>query len=141
MNIRPSRGLAAVLLSAATIIPLAANAESAVRTYAIATRIVEQAPSVGEFAGSLSLRVSADGIVSGYYRPEGNGRFISVTGGVSGTRLWLEIGAFAARPTRFSGTFSQGKIEAYSNTPFLDDGRFTGLELIGTPQGKTATTR
>jgi hypothetical protein len=44
------------------------------------TRMVEQAPSVGEFDGSLQIRIDRDGIISGYYRPDDNPRFVSVTG-------------------------------------------------------------
>jgi opacity protein-like surface antigen len=122
------------LLAAASVAPIAASAAAADRTYDVRTRIVEQAPSVGEYDGLLALRVSAGGIVSGYYRPDDNPRFIPVTGGVSGGKFWIDIGTFAANPLRFSGTFSAGRIDAQANGFIVDDGRLTGLDLIGTPK-------
>jgi hypothetical protein len=125
-----SAALVAVLLGA----PCAAGAAAAERSYQLQTRIVEKTPGVGEFDGSLQLRVSPAGIVSGYYRPDDNPRFVPVTGGISGDRFWIEIGTFAAHPLQFSGTFSGGKIDAASNQPIVDNGRYTALELIGTPK-------
>jgi len=129
----PIAGIAA-FLAVASVAPVAANATAANRTYDIRTRIVEQAPSVGEYDGLLQLRVSADGIVSGYYRPDDNPRFVPVTGGVSGGRFWIDIGTFATRPLHFSGTFSAGQIDAQANGFIVDDGRLTGLNLIGKPE-------
>ena len=121
----------AVVLATAPNAALAAGGD---RSYNLNTRIVEQAPSVGEYDGSLRLHVSADGIVSGFYRPDADARFIPVTGGLSGNRLWLEIGIFARRPVRFSGTFAGGHIDAQANGLVIDAGRYTGLDLIGTPK-------
>jgi hypothetical protein len=125
---------ATAALTVGLLTPLGADAESAERSYSISTRIIEQAPSVGEYDGSLRLRITPDGIISGYYRPDDNPRFISVSGGVTGQNFWLEIGTFASTPVRFSGTFNNGKIAADSNRPITDDGRYTALELIGNPK-------
>lgn len=127
-------GLAIATLVTGFTTPFVADAASAQRSYTIATRIVERPPSVGEFDGALTLNVSADGIVSGYYRPDDNARFISVAGGVTGERLWLEIGALSPNSMRFTGTFRNGRIEASSTSPLLDNGRITSLELTGTPK-------
>jgi hypothetical protein len=35
----------------------------------------------------------------------------------------MDIGSFAARPLRFSGTFGAGTIDAASSRPILDGGR------------------
>jgi hypothetical protein len=131
MDLKRTWGVAGAAFAIGLLSPLQASAESIDRSYAITTRIVEQAPSVGEYDGSLELHVAPNGIVSGYYRPDDNPRFISVTGGVSGNQLWLDIGTFARRPVRFSGTFNNGKIVADGDRPIIDNGRYTTLELLG----------
>jgi hypothetical protein len=124
--------LTATLFLTRLTLPGAVSAAAAERSYQVQTRIVEQAPSVGEFDGSLQLRITPEGIVSGYYRPTDNPRFIPVIGGVTGDRFWLEIGTFAAHPLRFSGIFRNGEIDAEGSQPIVDDGRYTALKLIGT---------
>jgi hypothetical protein len=118
----------------AGMLPLGASAASAEHVYDLRTRIVEQSPSVGEYDGSLQLHVSADGIVSGFYRADDNPRFIPVTGGLTGSQFWIDIGTFASHPLRFSGTFTNGKIDGQANGPFFDNGRLTGLSLFGGPR-------
>jgi hypothetical protein len=88
MNSRFRAAFAATAVGAALATPLAAGAAAAEQSYVLQTRIIEQSPSVGEFDGSLQLRITPDGIVSGYYRPDENMRFIPVTGGVTGDRFW-----------------------------------------------------
>jgi hypothetical protein len=124
------------LAASAVVLATAPNAALGARdrSYNLSTRIVEQAPSVGEYDGSLQLHVSAGGLVSGYYRPDADARFVPVTGGLSGTRLWLEIGIFSRRPLRFSGTFAGGRIDAQASGFVIDNGEYTGLDLIGTPK-------
>ena len=53
---------------------------------------------------------------------------------MSGDRFWIDLGSFAAQPLRFSGTFCDGKIDAQSSSPVLDNGIFTALELIAQPK-------
>jgi hypothetical protein len=101
-----------IALCAATLVgalPVGASATSAEHVYNLRTRIVEQSPGVGEYDGSLQLHVSADGYVSGFYRPDDNPRFVPVTGGVSNDRFWIDIGTFALRPVHFNVTFCRHK--------------------------------
>jgi hypothetical protein len=44
----------------------------------------------GYYEGTLQLTVSKDGIVQGYYRPNGE-NFHPVTGGLNGDKIWLDI--------------------------------------------------
>jgi len=53
-------------------------------------------PSAGVFPGKLDLKVSSDGIVSGWYQPDYEGSTVSVTGGKQGDQLWLDIGQSGA---------------------------------------------
>jgi hypothetical protein len=129
-----SGALAATILATQLATSSGVSAASAERSYQLETRIVEAAPSVGEYDGSLQLHVSSQGIVSGFYRPDDNPRFVPVTGGVTGDRFWLDIGIFGSHPARFSGTFLNGRIDAQSNAPILDDGRYTALQLTAAPK-------
>jgi hypothetical protein len=122
------------MLAPLTFPPLPAWAAAAERSYQIRTRIVEEAPSAGEFDGLLRLHISPEGLISGYYRPDDDPRFVAVDGGVTGSRFWIDIGSFATNPRRFSGSFRNGTIEAVGNEPIVDDGRYTTLELYGTPK-------
>lgn len=53
-------------------------------------------PSAGVFPGKLDLKVSSDGIVSGWYTPDYEGSAVSVAGGVEGDQLWLDLGEFGS---------------------------------------------
>lgn len=59
--------------------------------------------------GSLHIKTSEDGIVSGFYRTDDNiSQFIPVSGGIHGSNVFLLIGA--AHPTRITGTVENGTI-------------------------------
>ncbi len=59
--------------------------------------------------GTLHIRTSRDGIVSGFYRTDDNiAQFVPVSGGISGSNVFLLIGA--AHPTRVTGTVENGTI-------------------------------
>lgn len=60
-------------------------------------------------SGTLHIRTSNDGIVSGFYRSDDNiSQFIPVSGGINGSNVFLLIGA--TQPTRITGTFENGTI-------------------------------
>ena len=65
--------------------------------------------------GSLHVRISKDGIISGFYRPDYTMDFTPVTGGVDGDHVWLLIGATS--PTRVDGTYANGTIAGTAYTP------------------------
>ncbi len=74
------------------------------------TALVPQPYGAGEYAGVLNLTIAQNGIVSGYYRPEDVGQFTSVTGGLDGDHIWLDLGRDGLG--HLEGTFSNGKIVA-----------------------------
>jgi hypothetical protein len=98
-------------VGATLLTPISSQAASAARHYQLTTRILEQRPAVGEYDGTMQLTVTPDGIVSGFYRPS-DGRFVAVTGGVSDTTFWLDIGSMSSNPLHFTGTFKDGRINA-----------------------------
>lgn len=125
MNTHIRSALVAASFGALVGLPHAALAQ-ADQHYQLTARILEVTPGVGEYDGALQLTIGRDGIVNGYYRPN-DGRFVAVTGGLQGDRLWLQIGAFAAEPLEFTGTLKGGTIEADA---FVDD---RSLRLEATP--------
>jgi hypothetical protein len=103
--------LMTVAVGATLLVPISAQAASADRHYQLNTRIIAQRPAVGEYDGTMQLNISADGIVQGFYRPD-NGRFVAVTGGISDSTFWLDIGSMNNNPLHFTGTFKDGHIDA-----------------------------
>jgi hypothetical protein len=65
--------------------------------------------------GTLQIRTSSDGIITGYYRPADNNDFIPVTGGVTGDHVWIDIGRNGAM--RIQGQFKTGNIVGSATTP------------------------
>ena len=61
----------------------------------------------GNYEGTLQLTVSKNGIVNGYYRPNGES-FNSVVGGLNGDEIWLDIGYNGGM--HISGRLQGGKI-------------------------------
>jgi len=60
-----------------------------------ATTLIENGPSQlgGSFTGTLTIAVSNDGIVSGWYNPDYQSGFVPVTGSDKEGKLRLNIGA------------------------------------------------
>jgi hypothetical protein len=119
------RKLVATLgLLALAALPLAApaateapGANTAPAQYTLPTRLVDRY-GVGEYDGTLSLTVYPSGIVQGYYRPD-DGGYRTVTGGVDGKTIWLDIGS-GFRPLHVSGTFQNGKLRTVAALPGAD---------------------
>jgi hypothetical protein len=88
------RSLAAVaVFMLATLVPAAAivgTPGSKPVTYS--TALTPDWRGVGAFEGRLTLTISPDGIVSGFYRPADGTRLSDVTGGLDGNRIWLDLG-------------------------------------------------
>lgn len=89
------------------LIPVTASADSPVKTvhYTTAYHLTHPSTSAGEYTGVLTLHFYANGIVSGLYRDDSGGTFQTVSGGLSGTKLWFSFGAKGAR--RFNGTIEK----------------------------------
>jgi opacity protein-like surface antigen len=74
---------------------------------------------VGVYEGTLTLDISPDGIVSGYYRPNDE-EYRQVVGGVTGDQIWLDIGYMGR--LHITGKLDNGRIVA---TTFLNDDTYT----------------
>lgn len=48
--------------------------------------------SPAPFSGTLDLKVNPGGIVSGYYFEADGAMYVPVVGGLTGDRIWLDIG-------------------------------------------------
>jgi len=87
-------GAAALWASATAIAASTAQAATTPTTTSYTTVMAQTlpVPSGGIFPGKLNIKVSSDGIVSGWYAPDYEGATVSVAGGKEGDQLWLDFG-------------------------------------------------
>jgi hypothetical protein len=72
--------------------------------------------TAGEYDGRMRIRITPDGIVSGTFLNT-EGQISSVTGGLDGTKIWIQIGNGSLIGRRyFNGTLIDGKIKALAPT-------------------------
>jgi hypothetical protein len=81
---------AALALAGFAALPLASLASDQPMTKSYATVLTPQ-HGVGGFDGVLTLNTYPGGVVNGLYRSIDGGRFVDVTGGRSGNKIWLDI--------------------------------------------------
>jgi len=115
-------GLAAAGSSAAA----AAETGLAPGTYTYATTLTPQFYGAGAYEGVLRLTVANDGGIFGYFRYDDAGTVRSVVGGVTGNRIWLDLGGNVST-VPINGTVENGKILGG-----LYDGR-QPFEFVATP--------
>jgi len=92
-------------------IPGAASAATqATGSYSFRTALTNaDGRRAGAYEGVLTIEIASSGTVQGIYREEDTGRIIDVTGGLTGTRLWLDLGN-----RHVDGTLVDGKIDGYT---------------------------
>ncbi len=111
MKARAIATLAVLALTAAFAPLTALPASASAMSYDLTTR--EYSPeSAGEYDGRLRLSISDDGIVSGTFMNT-EGQIVQVTGGMTGTKIWLLIGNGSRIQNHyFNGTLVDGKLTA-----------------------------
>jgi len=99
-----------VLALAAAIAPHPTLAtDSSTVSYDLVTRRFDPM-TAGEFDGRMRLRVTHDGIVNGTFMNT-QGQIAHVIGGLTGTKIWLQIGnRSAVRQLTYNGTFVNSKL-------------------------------
>jgi hypothetical protein len=111
------RAAATAMLPSAFAVPVASQAASTTSAppqhFQFQTRLYDQLHA-GEYQGQLALTIYPSGIVQGNYRPY-DGGFRTVTGGLDGKRIWLDLGV--DHPLHLTGTFSNGVLETTANVP------------------------
>ena len=128
----PSIAALAVLAFTAALAPLAAlPATDSTVQYSINTRIWQPGFG-GQYEGFMRLRVAPDGAVRGTFRISGGpSNLIDVIGGMTGAKIWLQIGNRTLRQQTFNGTLIDGKLSAGAagNTlnPWKMEGKVTNL--------------
>ena len=119
--------MTASALLATFALPIASQAASTTNAppqrYVFQTRMTESMHA-GEYDGTLRLTVFPNGIVSGTFQPSDGGAR-SVSGGTSGTQIWLDIGG-AMRSVHLEGTLKNGVLQATANIPGPDTYTFVG---------------
>ncbi len=124
--------LVALLAGSAAMPAPALAAVHGAGTFTFATTLTDVRDNLpGAYEGILNLRISPDGIVQGRYRALDDAREQTVTGGLKGTQLWLEIGD--AGGFHIDGTFTGGKIDGYTQLPGIRAYEFKATP-IGTQQ-------
>ena len=112
----------ATALLAALALPIASQAASTTSAgpqhYVFETRET-QSFHAGEYDGTLRLTIYPNGIASGSFQNADSGAPRTVSGGVSGTQIWLDIGG-AMHSVHLTGTFKDGVIDATENLPGPD---------------------
>jgi hypothetical protein len=81
-----------------------------VASYDLATRQFDPL-SAGEYDGRLRIRITSDGIVGGTFMTT-EGALSNVTGGLNGTKIWLQLGDHTPLERTFQGTLVDGKLTA-----------------------------
>ncbi len=66
---------------------------------------------VGEYAGTLRIRISPAGIVNGFYQND-QGQVSPVTGGVRGAQIWFDVAS--GHRLHVNGTLQKNQIVGYS---------------------------
>jgi len=116
----------ATALLAALALPIASQAATTTNAspqrYVFQTRMTESLHA-GEYDGTLRLTVYPSGIVSGTFQPSDGGAR-TVSGGMSGTQIWLDIGM--QRSVHLEGTLKNGVLQATANIPGPDIYTFVG---------------
>jgi len=111
---------AAAGLLAALALPVASSAASSTsgspQQYTMQTRFADEYHG-GEWDATMVLTVYPNGIVQGTYRPQ-DGGWKSVTGGVDGQQIWLDIGMM--HPLHLTGTFRNGELRTIAAIPGPD---------------------
>jgi hypothetical protein len=83
-------------LFASTFTPAPAPAEALatkdMSSLTFDTALAPQYYGAGEYDGVLYLKFGPHGIVNGWYRPDDVGEPESVIGGLTGNKLWLDLG-------------------------------------------------
>jgi hypothetical protein len=114
---------------AACAVPLAASAATITNAaplhYQLQSRFFDRY-GAGEYQGLLSLTIYPSGIVQGLYRPS-DGGFRTVTGGIDGKNIWLDIGM--TRPLHLTGTFSGGTLDTTAAIPSSDTYSFQAVQI------------
>jgi hypothetical protein len=88
-----TRAIAMLSVLALTAARPAGSASTATSTAAYDLQVRQyDSLSAGEYDGRMRLRISPDGIVSGTFMNTQGEVVSSVTGGLDGTKIWLQIG-------------------------------------------------
>lgn len=117
-SIRTTAAIAGLL---ATLAAPAASQAASVSTvqpqrYTLRTELTDRYHA-GAYEATLALTVYPSGIVQGTYRPS-DGGIRTVTGGVDGKQIWLDIGSFHG--FHVNGTFENGVLKTVAALPGRD---------------------
>ena len=119
--------LAALALPASALAATTTTAQT--QQYTFPTKLTDRYHA-GEYDGLLRLRISPDGIVQGTYQPS-DGGIESVTGGLDGKQIWLDIGN-GIHALHVTGTFRNGVLKTTAAIPGPDLYEFDSADVTPT---------
>jgi hypothetical protein len=129
MNKTIRSAAAAAALLAALALPVTAQAATTTAAqpqhYDLQTSITDRYHA-GAYEGRLTLTIYPNGIVQGTYLPSDGGAR-SVSGGLTGTNIWLDIGMMGR--LHLSGTFKDGVLETTAAIPGPDTYTFKSVSV------------
>jgi hypothetical protein len=103
--------LATAILTTALLPVTALAADGPAAHYDLATRQTDT-DAGGEYDGRLRFTIATDGSIGGSYM-DTEGDISTVAGGLTGTKIWLDMHAASAGTSGiYTGTFSDGKLVA-----------------------------
>ena len=108
----------------------AVSAEPVSRPLNFSTQMTPSFPmpdSAGAYVGTLHLSFASDGSVSGWYRAQDAGPVQAVVGGLTGNKIWFDIGNEPMLPA--ATAFGRGGTLQVTGT--LKDGRILGSAQDG----------
>ncbi len=99
--------LSLAAVAALALLPFTAAADSPLKTvhYRTAYHLTHPNMSSGDYTGVMMLQFYSSGIINGNYRDDSAGTIVTVTGGFSGSKVWLSIGTKGTR--QMNGTIEK----------------------------------
>jgi hypothetical protein len=134
---------AAAAASAALLFAPAASFADTASTHDYSTTLTQTQPlpSPGAYAGTLKLTLSSGGIVSGWYLPNDDARYVQVTGGEQGGKFWLTVGdrngftitGSVGSDGKLVGSATALDASAFGIYEFDNDGFPVSFDFVATP--------
>jgi hypothetical protein len=102
----------AILIFGAAFAPVTVDAATGTTVNYVLTTWQKDVMSGGQYNGSMRIYIRPDGVVGGTFMTT-QGELSQIVGGLSGTKIWLQIGDRSpGRQKTYEGTFVAGKLTA-----------------------------
>jgi hypothetical protein len=101
-----------LLILNALFVPVAVNAATDTTVSYVLTTWQKDVMSGGQYNGRMRIYIRPDGVIGGTFMTT-DGQLSQIVGGLSGTKIWLQIGnSTPGLQKTYQGTFVDGKLLA-----------------------------